>query len=207
MSSFVTSDYNVLAIVRGLRLRKMIGYRDRGIVADAIRKVNEVITWEEWRKKGSLPFDLPSDEELEKAIGEEELKANGLKPWQVRELAWEVAVDANHVKVKWVRDREFTDEEIWQACKCWLRQVNIGSSVLERPFEEVDEDGNVVNEHFDYVTIIAAVKKLKRDIESEHVRDKSWKRKCFFGNWKFYFKNGDDEWVDIEKTVSEDLAA
>ena len=78
--------------------------------------------------------------------------------------------------------------------------------MLERPFEEEDEDGNVV-EHFDYVTIIAGVRKLKHDIEAEHIGDKSWKRKCFFGNWKFYTMGEGDEWIDIEKAIPDDLAA
>lgn len=188
MSSFVVSDSTVLAIVHGMYGRKMIAYHDRYFMAGAIRRINEAVTWEEWRDSGCLPFDIaPLEEEALAAIAEE---PHGMEPWEVKRLVWELVKDANHKQVNWHKLRDFTDEEVWSACKCWIEQVGDASALS-----------------FDYITIIAGVKKLKHDIEIEHLRDKTWKCRCWFGHWHWFMKAEDDEWADIEKVIPKDLAA
>ena len=168
--------------------RKMIAYRDRYFMAGAVRIINERITWKQWRDDGCLPFDMaPLEEAALEAIAQE---PHGMKPWEVKKLAWELTVDANHQEVDWKKDRVFTDEEIWRSCKCWLEQVGAGTGLS-----------------FDYITILAGVKKLKKEIEHEHVHDKTWKARCFFGNWHMFMKDLNGEWVDIEKAIPNELAA
>ena len=157
MSTHITSDCTILAIVSGMRRYGMISYRDRYFMAGALRAVNEEITWKVWQRDGVLFTGL----------------------------------DMEHRQVDWNLCREFTDEEIWQSCKCWLYQVS-----------------NNVGVSLDFVTIIGGVRQLKQTIERKHLEDKSWKCKCWFGEWHFFnYDEEADSWNDIAKQIEWDLAA
>ena len=152
MSSYVTSDYTVLAIVQGMQKQKMIAYRDRYFMAGALRTVNEEMTWKRWGE--TLPFQN------------------------------------EHAQVNWKLVRDFSDAEIWVSCRCWLYQVETGDPMS-----------------LDYITIVSSVKKLQKDLERKHLKDKTWKCKCYFGNWHFFEVDEDGDAIDLLEIAEWDLAA
>jgi hypothetical protein len=155
MSSHITSDYTVLAIVQGMQNQKMIGYRDRYFMAGALRAINEAMTWKRWNHGGNA---LPIENE--------------------------------HAEVDWKKVRKFSDAEIWVSCKCWLYQVETGDPM-----------------DFDFITLVAGVKKLLKGLERKHLEDKSWKCRCYFGNWHFFEVGEDGDATDLLDIVEWDLAA
>lgn len=100
MSSFVTSDYTVLAIVEGMRKHKLISKskRESKDVADALRVMNEYM--------------------VNAKLTEHEVK--GSARW-VTEL--------QHKDVEAI-PRKFTDGEMLAACESYIKQVDNGKQMI-----------------------------------------------------------------------------
>lgn len=148
MSSFVCTDYTILAITKGMLDESLIDRQDTREVANALRVVNEFQT----------------------AGRHSELM--------------------NHKPVNMRNIRKFTDEEIFQSCKCWLYQV--------------DTD---VSHQLDFTTLICSVKMLAEKIENRNIRQGAWKHAHWFGMKKVLILSNNGEWNEISKTVDWDLAA
>lgn len=151
MSSFVTTDFTVLAIVEGMKRYGFIGRgkRDFQDMAEALRGINEEMTAERY------------SESIE------------------------------HTPVDISLTRDFTDGEVWKSCRCWLYQIDTGEPMV-----------------FEAITLTAAVRMLAEAIIEENLKNKTWKRKCYFGNYHYFELDTESEtWGDIDDEVEWDLAA
>lgn len=177
MSSFVCGDHTILAIVQGMRAFGMISKRSKAEALDTAEALR-VINEVRANPKWTKCETLPEGASDEDKAA---LRSSGYS-----RLAFFLHLYHRPVEAT-VRD--YCTGEILQACECWLYQVD-----TDAPSD------------FDYLTMIAAVKELKKKILAKGIEDGNLKRvnRGFLG-WKTY-ENQDGEWVDIAKAYAWDAA-